>query len=286
MPKAINKFYSPLRYPGGKTRLAPFIKELLCENKLIGIDYLEPYAGGAGVALSLLLEEYVNTITINDYDRGIYAFWCSIVHENERFCRRIKRVSVDLDTWEMQHEVQKNKKTSDLFNLGFSTFFLNRTNISGVIKGGVIGGKNQTGNYKINARFNKIDLIKRIRAIGKYRDRIKVTCNDALQIINREHDDTFFYIDPPYVEKSKYLYMNVYEEKDHRDISKALLSNRSKCVWLLSYDINDLVGNLYKHCKNNLTWKVGYGLSNRSSKENLFFHPKLKFEHSRKYLAA
>ena len=284
MTKMANKFYSPLRYPGGKTRLAPFIKGLLCENKLIGIDYLEPYAGGAGVALSLLLEEYVNTITINDYDRGVYAFWYSIVHENEKFCKRIEQVTVDVDTWEMQREIQKSKETSGLFSLGFSTFFLNRTNVSGVIKGGVIGGKNQTGNYKMDVRFNKISLIEKIRAIGRYQHRIKVTCNDALQIINGKHDNTFLYVDPPYVEKSKSLYMNVYGEKDHRDISKALLSNPSKCVWLLSYDIHNLIDSLYKHCKNNLTWKVGYGLSNRNGRENLFFHPKLKYDLSKRYL--
>ncbi len=238
------------------------------------------------MALSLLLEEYVNTITINDYDRGIYAFWYSIVYENERFCRKIKRVCVDLDTWEKQREIQKDKKNADLFSLGFSTFFLNRTNVSGVLNGGVIGGKSQMGNYKMDARFNKISLIEKIRAIGKYRHRIKVTCDDALQILNGERDNTFLYVDPPYVEKSKYLYMNVYGEKDHRDISKALLSNRSQCVWLLSYDINSLIDSLYKHCKNSLTWKVGYGLSNRNDKENLFFHPKLKFELSKRYLAA
>ncbi len=155
-------FYSPLRYPGGKTKIAPFIKELFYENNLVGMDYVEPYAGGAGAALTLLFEEYVSTITINDYDRSIYAFWHSIINNTEEFCEKISKTPIDVETWLVQKEIQKNKTNETLFSLGFSTFFLNRTNISGVIKGGVIGGKKQTGKYKIDARFNKSDLISKI----------------------------------------------------------------------------------------------------------------------------
>ena len=284
MGKIKNKFYSPLRYPGGKTKLAPFVKELFYENKLVGAHYLEPFAGGAGVALSLLFEEYVKTITINDYDRSIYAFWHSVVHENERFLRKIKQTAINLDTWKLQHEVQRNKKSEDLFDLGFSTFLLNRTNVSGIITGGVIGGKNQTGRYKIDARFNKASLIEKIHLIGKYRHRITVTCDDALQILKEKHNDTFIYIDPPYVEKARFLYMNIYKEEDHINISEALLSSYSEYAWLLSYDTNNLIDDLYNSCRNKLSWKVRYGSSNIEKEENLFLHPRLKFEHSKRYL--
>ena len=284
MASISNRFYSPLRYPGGKTRLTPFVKKLFYENRLIGVDYFEPYAGGAGMALSLLFEEYVKSVTINDYDRSIYAFWYSVVHENDRFCQKVMRTPINLRTWERQREIQRNKESVDLLKLGFSTFFLNRTNISGIIKGGIIGGKEQTGNYKMDARFNKKNLVKRIRLIGKYRHRINVTCEDALKIIEKEYNNSFLYIDPPYVEKSKFLYMNFYKENDHREISKALLSNRSKLFWLLSYDTNNLIDSLYKSCKNKTCWKVGYGPSNRSGEENLFLHPKLKFDLAKKHL--
>ena len=276
-----NKFYSPLRYPGGKTKLAPFVKELFYENKLVDFHYLEPFAGGAGLALSLLFEKCVKTITINDYDRSIYAFWHSIVYENKKFLRKIKQTAIDLDTWKLQHQVQRNKKSSNLFDLGFSTFFLNRTNVSGIITGGIIGGKNQMGRYKIDARFNKDSLIERIRLIGDHRDKITVTCGDALQILKEKHNDTFIYIDPPYVEKAKFLYMNIYKEEDHRNISKALLSNHSEYFWLLSYDTNILIDELYNSCRNKLSWKVRYSSSNIEKEENLFLHPKLKFEISK-----
>ena len=275
----MNNFYSPLRYPGGKTRVAPFIKELLYENKLIGLNYIEPYAGGAGVALSLLFEEYVSEITINDYDLSIYSFWHSVVNDADAFCEKISETPVNMDSWFEQKRIQMeglNKK--NFFELGFSTFFLNRTNISGVIKGGVIGGKNQKGKYKIDARFNKGKLIEKIKKIGRYRSRIHVSHDDAKNIIRKKLDSFFMYIDPPYVSKGRDLYMNFYQENDHREVSNALLENDSNCFWVLSYDTNDLIQDLYASCKNKISWDLSYGASNRKGKEDIFLHPKLKFK--------
>ena len=279
-----NKFYSPLRYPGGKTKLAPFIKSVLYENGLVGCDYIEPFAGGAGIALSLLFEEYVSTITINDLDRSIYAFWHSIVYENEPFCKKIKSTPITVDEWRKQKKIQENKNNVDLFPLGFSTFFLNRTNVSGIIKGGVIGGLEQKGKYKINARFNKHNLINSIRCIGFYKDKIKVTNLDAQEILKKPFAGDFVYIDPPYVKKAKDLYMNFYHKKDHQTISKTLLSNQSDFRWVLSYDQNELVKSLYSSCKNKVSWNLDYGSSNRQAYEDIFLHNKLKILRSKELL--
>ena len=281
-----NKHYSPLRYPGGKTKLSPFIKQLFYENELIGYDYIEPYAGGAGAALSLLFGEFVRTITINDIDRSLYAFWHSIITENDKFCAEVEKVSIDIDTWEQQKEVQRNKESANLFTLGFSTFYLNRTNVSGVIKGGVIGGIKQAGKYKIDARFNKLDLIERIKKIGKYKDRINVTNADALELLKSDVKGKFIYLDPPYVKKAKNLYMNFYEEKNHIEIANFLLSHQSNFHWLLSYDQTELISNLYKSCKTTLSWNLGYGPSNRKSKEYLFANKYLKVEKSKMLLVS
>ncbi|MGI9392215.1 MAG: DNA adenine methylase [Parvibaculales bacterium] len=274
-------FYSPLRYPGGKTKLASFVKELFYENKMIGLEYVEPFAGGAGVALSLLFEEYVSTITINDFDRSVYAFWYSVITDNERFCERLERVNIDIPTWFQQKEIQQDKENSDLFSLGFSTFFLNRTNFSGVINGGVIGGKEQNGKYKINARFNKNELIKKIQKIYQYRSRIKVTNRDAVELI-QELDPCFVYLDPPYVSKSKDLYMNQLMHSDHKKLSRFLLSAQSQFHWLLSYDCNRLIKDLYHASKNPMHFNLHYGTSKMRTDEYIFTSKRLKTKTSRK----
>ncbi len=280
-----NKFYSPLRYPGGKTKLAPFIKALFKENpSIMGCHYIEPYAGGAGVALSLLLEGYASKITINDYDRSIYAFWYSVVNKSNKFCEKINDTYIDIDTWKLQKEIQNNKADADLFDLGFSTFYLNRTNVSGVIKGGLIGGYHQSGEYKIDARFNKTALIEKIRAIAEHKKKIEVTNDDAFDIIGTAPKDSFVYFDPPYVEKANGLYMNFYTTKDHENIAKKIIENTVGFRWLLSYDRNDLITELYKTCENKLSWGLNYGSSNRKGTEDIFLHEDLCYEKAKHLL--
>ena len=167
------EFYSPLRYPGGKKKLAKFIAKLCIDNKISG-HYVEPYAGGASVALFLLFNKYVSEITINDKDRSIYAFWHSVLNDTSRLCKLIEKTDINVKNWRGQREIQKNKEKADLLELGFSTFFLNRTNHSGIIDGGIIGGVRQKGKYKINCRFNKKELIVRIKIEIQYE---KIVCS-------------------------------------------------------------------------------------------------------------
>ncbi len=289
--KPPNKFYSPLRYPGGKTKLAPFIKALFKENpSIMGCHYIEPYAGGAGVALSLLLEGYASKITINDFDLSIYAFWHSIVNDSEAFCEKIKKIPITVATWKKQKKIQntesqKTKADADLFALGFSTFYLNRTNVSGVIKGGLIGGYHQSGEYKIDARFNKPALIEKIRAIAEHKKKITVTNDDAFDIIGTAPKDSFVYFDPPYVEKANGLYMNFYTTKDHENIAEKIIENAVGFHWLLSYDSNDLIKELYKSYEDRrLSWGLNYGSSNRKGTEDIFLHEDLRYKKAKHLL--
>lgn len=258
----MNKFVSPLRYPGGKLKVVDYVKRLFEENDLMDGTYVEPYAGGASVALSLLFSEYAGRIRINDIDRSIYAFWHSVLSEPEALCRRIMDTPVNMDTWETQRAVQLEKETTDLLSLGFSTFFLNRTNRSGILSGGVIGGKNQDGKYKIDARYNKQDLIARIESVAEYADRIELTSMDAVELIKsirRPGEKTLVYLDPPYYVKGRDLYLNYYNDDDHRDIAKAIKRYRGK--WIISYDAVEFISGLYKDYRQkeyHLSYSAGY----------------------------
>ena len=243
----MNKFVSPLRYPGGKLKVVDYIKRLFEVNDLMDGTYIEPYAGGASVALTLLFSEYASRIKINDIDRSIYAFWYSVLNETDNLCRMITDTPVTMEQWYAQREVQAHKADAELLELGFSTFFLNRTNRSGILSGGVIGGKEQTGNFKIDARYNKADLIGRIESIADYADRIDLTSMDAVELIKsikKPTEKTFCYLDPPYYVKGRDLYLNYYNDDDHKAIAKAIKKYKGK--WIISYDAVDFIRELYK----------------------------------------
>ena len=245
----MSNFYSPLRYPGGKNRLAPFVAKVCLENNLQEC-YIEPYSGGASVALTLLIEDIVENIVINDKDRSIYAFWYSILHHTNELCQRIMDCNVSTDEWYRQRTIQLNKKNANLIDLGFSTFFLNRTNRSGIINGGVIGGLAQNGKYLIDCRFNKENLINRILLIASKRRHIKLYTKDALRLLdilyNRHliSDKSLLYFDPPYYIKGPSLYMNHYTLNDHRIVRDAISSIR-KGKWIVSYDSVEEIKSLY-----------------------------------------
>lgn len=286
MEKKIKKsiYYSPLRYPGGKNCIFSFVSNMFYENNLIGMSYAEPYAGGSGLALRLLFEGYVEHIYINDFDKAIYAFWRSILDRPDEFCEWLAHIDISIANWNKYKDIQRNTSEVDDFELAKSTFFLNRTNISGVIKGGVIGGQDQSGKYKINARFNKGDLIDRIKKIAGMKSRITVSNLDGLRFIsqlNKKKDDIFIYLDPPYYQKGADLYMNFYSEKDHQKLSRFVRSLQQK--WMVSYDNHDFILNLYAE-QRKVVYKLSQSASNRVGDEILVFSSKISFIESIKNL--
>ena len=279
-----SQFESPLRYPGGKACIFSFITKLFYENNLIGTSYAEPYAGGAGLALKLLYNEYVNEIHINDFDRAIYCFWKVITTENLKFCDWVENVNVNVDTWHFYKNIQNEIANYSDLEIAKSTFFLNRTNMSGVIKGGIIGGVQQKGKYKIDVRFNKNDLLKRITRVNLFRDRIKVSNLDGVNFINnivKRKADFFIYLDPPYVQKGADLYMNFYVREDHKKLAKFVskIPNR----WLVSYDNNEFIVKLYKRYRK-INYQLSQAASNRIGDEILVFSDQLNFNESIKNL--
>lgn len=240
------RFSTPLRYPGGKAKFAPFVKDLMAVNNLSG-DYLEPFAGGAGVALDLLYNGYCKNIHINDFDLAVYNFWKSVTTNTEEFLRILYQTPVTMEEWYKQKTILDNPMNYSDIEHGFAAFFLNRTNRSGILKGGVIGGKNQEGHYKLDARFNKENLSKRIEKIGDFSDRIKVYNLDALDLLNTVDtmlpQDSLIYLDPPYYVKGQGLYRNFYIHEDHVQIRKAL--DRVRTKWIVSYDNCDEIKDIY-----------------------------------------
>lgn len=282
----MSHFCSPLRYPGGKNCIFPFVSQLFYENGLLGVAYAEPYAGGAGLALRLLFEEYVDHIYINDLDRSIYGFWASVLAHPDAFCSWIEGVDVSMDSWYEYKETQNNAQTADLFELAKSTFFLNRTNISGVIKGGVIGGYEQKGNYKIDVRFKKKDLIDRIQKISRFKSRITVSNLDGLAFVKKmdsKPENVFIYLDPPYYQKGADLYMNFYSKADHEKLSGHV--HKMKKKWMVSYDNHDFILNLYA-AKKKVLYKLSQSTSNRVGDEVLIFSKDLSFKQSIKSLSS
>lgn len=244
------KHQSPLRYPGGKAKVAPFVKALLLQNNLDGGSYIEPYVGGGAVAISLLFDRIVNDVYINDKDKSIFAFWHSILFETDRFCKKIMETEITMHDWYEQREIQRKKETADIFELGFSTFFLNRTNRSGILSGGVIGGLAQEGDYKMNARFNKHELVSRIEAIAKFNGHIHVANLDAIDFLTHTIPSLttaplLIYLDPPYFVKGKGLYLNHYSADDHKKIAEYVKGLDDDVSWIMSYDKVEFIENLY-----------------------------------------
>lgn len=249
---------SPLRYPGGKGSLYPILKRLVRANGAANGTYVEPYAGGAGAAIGLLVTGEVREIVINDLDPAIYAFWRAITDSPEAFSERTQGAKLNVREWRRQRRIYTDCDRSSHLDLGFATFYLNRTNHSGILNGGPIGGLEQTGTYKIDARFNKIALLERLRLIALHADRITVLNEDGCDVIEQYADasSTLIYADPPYFEKAGTLYMNAFDREHHEALAHTLNSLATP-PWLLTYDNAPQVGELYPN-RRRQTFSLSY----------------------------
>lgn len=272
---SVRRFVSPLRYPGGKGKIANFVKLLFLKNSLVGSEYVEVYAGGAGVALALLFEEYTSHVHINDFDPSISTFWSVVLNDSDELCSRIMKVRVTPAEWQRQRDVQLGRDQEPI-DLAFSTFFLNRTSRSGILKGGLIGGRQQNGTWRLDARFDKTSLVARIKKIARFRNRITVTAMDGADYIRDvlpTVPDPFVYLDPPYFEKGQGLYPNAYGLSDHAEVAKLVKGLRNN--WIVSYDQAPEILRLYKGLRS-VSYTLNYTAADRyRGREIMFFSPKL-----------
>lgn len=268
--------YTPLRYPGGKAKLYPEIKKLIEINFDEAPAYVEPFVGGGGLAFKLLLNEVVSEIYINDLDDAIYSFWYSIFNYNDEFIRLIRNTEINMINWGIQKNIYENPDGHTTLEKGFATFFLNRTNRSGIMKAGPIGGKKQNGNYLMDCRFNKENLIYIIERIYEYRDRVHIYSEDAKEFIthiDEELINAFIYLDPPYVDKGPVLYKNSFVNDDHKDLRDSIQTLRNK--WFITYDDHEYVEELYQdyyQSRFDLNYSVA---TNRTGTEISIYGPEL-----------
>ena len=271
---------TPLRYPGGKTKYTEMFSEIILVNRLQMCTFVEVFAGGAGAAIKLLLSKQVKSIFINDLDVNIYAFRRTLKEQPKELIDLIRKTPITTEEWDRQKRIYSIKDTTNMLSLGFSTFFLNRCNHSGILQANPIGGKNQTGNHKIDARYHKGNLIKKIEDIANHKDSIEVFNLDALDLLKHlknkyRNRELLIYLDPPYVQKGPLLYLNHYQLEDHRKLRNDTLN--SPFSWILSYDSHDSVIDLYKgnKCKiyrNNLRHTIS---GNKTAEELIISHLKV-----------
>ena len=261
---------SPLRYPGGKFQLAKLITHLV--EKAGATTYIEPFAGGAGVALDLLTNGVVDKVVINDSDRAIASIWKAMVFENEAFIRKVNETPVTIEEWSRQRKIYcKSSKYS--LNYAFAAFFLNRANHSGILLSGPIGGMSQTGSWKIDARFNKDALIDRIKAVGDLGGRIKVYNRDVSAFITtylpRYAQGGFVYFDPPYYRKGRVLYKNFFTHNRHVALCDEILNN-VECPWVVSYDDVPEIRKIYAGipCR---SFSLNYSLANNGKGREIMY---------------
>ncbi len=273
---------SPLRYPGGKTKVYNRVVELLKKNNRLNTTYIEPFAGGCGLGLLLLKNKIVDCLILNDIDKSIYSFWKAVLKYNDELCELIKNSEISLEERKKQKKIQYNKnkidlrRKKDVLSLGFSTFFLNRVNRSGIIKAGVIGGKEQSGDYKMDCRFNKKQLIKQIEEIKSYKEKIIFFNLDAIKFIKKVKgiENSFIFFDPPYYEKGKELYINFYEHEDHKKLANNIFDLKND--WIVTYDNVIPIREMYSDYQQD-EFEISYTLQEKKrAKEIMIFSNNLK----------
>lgn len=286
---------SPLRYPGGKGKITTFVGNVLEANGITG-TYVEPFAGGAGIAINLLLAEKVESIVINDLDDGVASFWRAVIEDTEWLIDQIEHVPFDYNQvennlgpegyikyWRDTKLRYENNRYQSYKHKGFDFFMLNRMNVSGIVKGGPIGGTSQQNTYNITSRFNRETLCGRILRIAALKDRITVTSFEASDFCKRltagdicETNDCLVFVDPPYFIQGKNLYNSYATDEVHRCIAESLLS-QNKWKWVLTYDEAPEINELYpENAVNKYEYAITYSANKRGKyNEYLFSSPGL-----------
>lgn len=275
---------SILRYPGGKTQLAKFVSNLITINKIKKPIYCEPFSGGSGVSMELLLTNKVDSVILNDLDPSIYSIWFAILHDTNKLVDTVQSMPVTMGEWYRHKDIYSELKDIPAydFRLAVSALFLNRTNRGGIITGGPIGGHEQKSKYSLDCRFNKAGIVKKIYAIAEQRHRIRLYMSDAKDLINNvllqeSPEQLFTFFDPPYYKQGQALYKNAFNHEDHVALA-ASIKTMDEYKWITTYDECPEIQSIYSEYPL-FTYKLRYSVNQfREANEYLFASPTTKLK--------
>ncbi len=220
---------SPLRYPGSKKRLAPLIVDIVRRHDF---DlFVEPFAGGAYIGLFMAKNNLAKKVVLGESDPLVASFWKALFGQNRQLAQRVRELEISIGEWRRIREW----RPETTLDKAIKCLYLNRTNYSGILKAGPLGGKGQSGPYDIGCRFDKEKIARRIEALGSLGERVEVIRADYRETLAKtEGQKRFIYLDPPYYEKGHLLYNDYFGQNDHIELRDVLA--RIEDAWLLSYD--------------------------------------------------
>ncbi len=244
---------SPLRYPGGKARFTNFIWDAVVASNEQAKVFVEPFCGGAGASIALLESNKVQRIALNDLDPLVSSFWKIVFgksrkskHDINWLINSIEATELSIEEWRRQ----KLLKPTTLREAAWKCLYLNRTSFNGVLyKAGPIGGWTQK-NRKIDVRFNRERLMKRIQELYELREQVERVDSVNWRLFcshYRRSKSAYLYLDPPYYNKADQLYGCLFDKKTHKTLRDYLTT--LKTPWMLSYDDAPEIRLLYKNLK-------------------------------------
>lgn len=226
---------SPLRYPGGKTWLIPHIREWL--RRTDPEILIEPFAGGATVSLTAVMEELASRAVMMEIDRDVAAFWRAALEHGAELQERVRRFE---PTVERVRELERLAPAT-LADHGFRTLALNRTRRGGVLAPGASFCRKGENGKGVLSRWYPETLAKRLAAIEKYAGRFVFMEGDgekALPILLRGWGrKAAIFVDPPYTAqggKRAGSRLYAHSDIDHARLFAMLAEHGSN--FLMTYD--------------------------------------------------
>lgn len=221
---------SPFRYPGGKTWLVPYVRQWLNNYHKKPADFIEPFAGGGIVSLSVLFDGLADHITTIERDEQVAAVWKAMLLHGEELASQI--VSFDLTKDNVTNALASAGTTT--LDIAFQTIIRNRVQRGGIMAPGAGLLKHGENGHGIASRWYPETLSKRINEIVQKAASITFIEGNGIDYIaaNAGLDNVLWFVDPPYTVAGRRLYR--YSEIDHHSLFDAM--SRVKGDFLMTYD--------------------------------------------------
>jgi DNA adenine methylase len=193
---------SPFRYPGGKTWLVPYIRKWLASLGPRPNEFVEPFAGGGIVSLTVAFEQLARHVTMAELDDDVAAVWQTVLGQHGVWlAQRI----IDFDLTPENVEEILAKPARSVRDRAFQTIVMNRVNRGGILAPGAGRIKNGENGKGMRSRWYPQTLQRRILDITKIRERVTFESGDGLKVLQRflRRRDTAVFLDPPYTAGGK-----------------------------------------------------------------------------------